>query len=431
VRLKRSDAEVLQVFVDSHLAERWDQHWSQEFRWVAEQQSFGGIPVQIVAGAVPSDTGSSMDPNDFGPLELAPEPLSSAAAQGFLLGLCDGLASAPLFGVQGRCFLRDLRTFANRSCSLRAGSTGQAQDRCCEQSYPLPQDRFDHCVEELLADRGRYDVRNSYTSYDTGWGNGLLIGSNGALKAIVFGYFTTVAFTSKLDILESVKDPVEAWAAGALEPPAGVPRPFWISEPLTFLDLQSSLNTGALQACALAMGCCGLVLLLVVGNVVMAFLALACIFWVLVCVVASLMLFGWVLDVMTAVVLAICVGMCVDFVCHLSHAYTHAPKELCDGQELSWSEERAARVRYALGSLGISVTMGAITTLLGGLAMLPSQVKFFFQFGTFLAITMLWAFLFAIFYFTSLSAAFGIVGDFGGLGATARELRRRLGGRRP
>lgn len=92
--------------------------------------------------------------------------------------------------------------------------------------------------------------------------------------------------------------------------------------------------------------------------------------------------------------------------------------------QLPWRSvgERTGRVRYVMMSMGISVTMGAITTFGGGLVMLAAQVNFFFQFGIFLCTAMFYAFLFAVFHFTSGAAALGPVGSFGDVFPMCRRI---------
>merc|ERR1711971_416361 len=154
----------------------------------------------------------------------------------------------------------------------------------------------------------------------------------------------------------------------------------------------------------------------------MAMIALVVIVFILGCVMASLVLLGWVMDLMVAIILAICVGMSVDFSCHICHAYVHAQYD----KGLSWSEERVARVRYSMGTMGISVTMGALTTLLGGAIMLLSILKFFFQFGVFMFVAMAWSFLFSIIFLPAAASGFGVVGEFGDLKAIFRFCKAKF-----
>merc|ERR1712232_1015452 len=145
----------------------------------------------------------------------------------------------------------------------------------------------------------------------TDWGQGVLFDGHGSLKAVVFGYFTTQTWTTSIDVLDSYVEKIDQWAHESLDSPNGVPQPFWMSD-LGFYYLQDALNTGAYQAAGVALVVVFVVLLVIVGNVVMAMYAFISIFFILGCVVWFLIGCGWVLDLMTAVVLAICAGMCVD-----------------------------------------------------------------------------------------------------------------------
>ena len=50
--------------------------------------------------------------------------------------------------------------------------------------------------------------------------------------------------------------------------------------------------------------------------------------WKQVFVVGWLVWLGWRLGVLESMCMAISVGICVDFICHCAHAYSHAPQEL-------------------------------------------------------------------------------------------------------
>jgi len=89
--------------------------------------------------------------------------------------------------------------------------------------------------------------------------------------------------------------------------------------------------------------------------------------------------------------MCIAVGMAVDFVVHLAHSIAHSHRR-----------EVRDRVAAALDEMGPSISVGALTTFLTGLFMLLADMQFFFGFGQFLALCMVFAWFFAAFFFCPL-----------------------------
>lgn len=410
VGIKKSDAEELQLFIDSHPAEKYDMKWLDRFRFEGEHRSAEGMPVAFIAGVVPSDTGNYFEPFEVGHLVFSEGSLTNTAAQTYYAGICDSFSSGPLYDWSRFCMYHAVRELAKKTC----GSQGSTRE-CCSLGYPMEENKFNTCVKAVIRIRDMPRALDRWHHWP-----GYMLDLSGNLKVVKMEYISKQRYTAKVDTLQDFFDKVDPWASGKVSAPAGVVEPFWWSE-LAWWDLQRSLNQGAFMSCGVALGCCAVVLLLVIGNAVMALQALISILFILSSVVATLILFGWVLDLMVAVVMAICVGLCVDFVCHMSHAYVHAGDEskvpLSCAAQLCWrnADERQMRASRALGTMGITVTMGALTTLGGGLAMVPATVKFFYQFGVFLVVTMFWAFIYATIHFPSMAAICGPVGKFGDL----------------
>ena len=111
--------------------------------------------------------------------------------------------------------------------------------------------------------------------------------------------------------------------------------------------------------------------------------------------------FWWKLHITESVTLAIAVGMSVDFTVHFGVSYLHSRRSL----------PRAERVKVALTEMGVSVTVAAGTTLVAGVFMTFAKVLFYVQFGTFLALIMLWSWALAVWYFMAMVAARGPEGD--------------------
>merc|ERR1712050_283188 len=68
---------------------------------------------------------------------------------------------------------------------------------------------------------------------------------------------------------------------------------------------------------------------------------------------------GWKLGIIEAIVLIVIVGVSVDYSVHISHAYNHAFEK--EGK--TRAELRIDKAYHAVGSMGISLLSGMITSI--------------------------------------------------------------------
>jgi len=144
---------------------------------------------------------------------------------------------------------------------------------------------------------------------------------------------------------------------------------------------------GTLYACAIATLCAFLAIVFFVQNLAISFYATAIILGMLACMVATMVASGKGLGVVEALSIAIMVGMSVDYVIHLAHAYNH-----------SALVGTFARSRSALLARGRSVVGAGFTTAGASIILLFCNVQLFPAFGKIL-LTL-----------TSLSLLFALVG---------------------
>jgi multidrug efflux pump subunit AcrB len=117
--------------------------------------------------------------------------------------------------------------------------------------------------------------------------------------------------------------------------------------------------------------------------------------------------------------MAISVGICVDFICHHAHAYSH-----CD------SNSRKDRITHSLVEMGISVVSAAVTTFTAAAILLVfTTVTFFQKFGVFLAVCMICSVVVALVYFHALLAIAGPLGGGGGLRNRLKTACNKITGR--
>jgi predicted RND superfamily exporter protein len=130
------------------------------------------------------------------------------------------------------------------------------------------------------------------------------------------------------------------------------------------------LNT-AYSAAAIALGCSAAVILFSSQSVILTIFSTLTIGFVLTAVTAMLAGIGWTLGFLESICFAILIGVSVDFVIHLSHAYSHKHGEISRGD----------RTKYAVVKMGPSILATALTTILSAVVMLFTTITFFQKFA--------------------------------------------------
>ena len=108
---------------------------------------------------------------------------------------------------------------------------------------------------------------------------------------------------------------------------------------------------------------------------------------------------GWRLGVLESMCMAISVGICVDFICHAAHAYSHAPES---------SVTRGDHVVHALAEMGVSIFSAFATTWTAAMVLIFSTtLTFFTEFGVFLAVCMVCSVGVSLVFFPAMLALVG------------------------
>jgi PERQ amino acid-rich with GYF domain-containing protein len=145
--------------------------------------------------------------------------------------------------------------------------------------------------------------------------------------------------------------------------------------------------------------------------------------------------FGWSLGAIEAISITILVGLSVDYVYHLAHAYTSAQSKETEHKQYSlfnndsndsldsgwWkprfhtsnAQLRYQFMRYALRRMGVSVISGALTTVLSAALLLFCTLVIFRRFGIIVTFNISISFLLTFFLFPALMFMMGPVGHFG------------------
>ena len=163
------------------------------------------------------------------------------------------------------------------------------------------------------------------------------------------------------------------------------------------------------------------VLLLSLGNWVLGLLTFGCIGGTTASALGLMSLYGWEFGVMESICVTILVGLAVDYVVHLGHAYSACPDDVVHAAP---HRERVARTLFAMEHTGISVLGGALTTVGSSVVLLLCKLTFFVKFGAFMATTSALSFAFSVIFLPAILAELGPESDVGTLRAWRRAYAR-------
>jgi len=159
-----------------------------------------------------------------------------------------------------------------------------------------------------------------------------------------------------------------------------------------FMNTQLIYVRSALVSGGLGLLIAFVVLLISTRLFHLALLATLSISCVLVSVTGIMVMQGWALGSIEAILISVVAGFSVDYVVHLAHSY-----ERVNG-------DTETRITRAFSEMGISVMNGMVTSVGASLPLFFCQLVFFKKFGTFLCFTIGFSWIFANFAFMAVLA---------------------------
>ena len=419
-KLSLPSTNEFQLFTLGQPMEQYDLNHKESFH---SERSAHKMHLDFTFGAVAEDNGNGFDPDDWGSLVLAGgaahdavpaggSPLSEPDAQRWLVEFCTAVPRASelseyvAVGGWAQCWPAAFKAWMEglrcNSTAPAAAARARVRDGCCageaaSAQFPFPKTTFAKCAPMFASSEAGAAVEGAIWHL----GDAAAPGAAGELRALKLKFEGSKDYTRKFDPIQAYKDLGDAWLSNQLDgAPDAVQGGFFTSS-FWFFDLQAAIANGAYASFALSLALAFVVLLAATRNAAVSLMATVTVLSILLVVVGFLVLDGWKLNITESVTLAIAVGMSVDFTVHFGVSYLHSARGL----------PRAERVKIALTEMGVSVTVAAGTTLVAGVFMTFAQVLFYVQFGTFLALIMLFSWAFAVWYFMAMMAAAGPVGD--------------------
>ena len=393
-------------FLEDHPMSKFEQIAFTEF-------SSGGdsfkIPLTINFGIDPTDpvdrSGIS-DPqsDDNGePISDKAFDMSTHAAQLSVLELCRSLATHDdlVFNGETYCFMEDFVEWLNatgRDFYDESHAHELVEDDAEGSGFPS------YLLGKTMA------KWNAGQLYDTG----LLI-KGGSLDFAWIGFNTTLplkyddySVKKYLGIIQDWKKLLDAHNA-ANPATRGVQFClYWY-----FMDAAVAIIDSSITGVSVSMLFAFVVLIIANRNLLIPVLAIGCIIGILFMVALMIVLQGKTVGFMEGICLIIAIGLSVDYIVHLCHAYTESTKSA-----------REDRGRDAVTSMGVSVVSGAITTFSAAVFLLMCQMTFFYEFGNFMVQTVCFSIFFALTLFIALVMEFGPVRD--GNGDSTGDIRPLL-----
>jgi len=179
---------------------------------------------------------------------------------------------------------------------------------------------------------------------------------------------------------------------------------------------KNTMRKSTIQSAAISLVLVFIVMSIFSGSIPIAFIVTICILQILVFVFAYMVWRGWPLDFVESIALTVLVGISVDFTVHYGVAYQEADHK-----------HRQRRLRFAMASMGTSITSGALTTLSSAALLFAATFEFFTKFGEFMFITISLSWLVANTLFPALVYYFGPTGHCCDLHYGCAMLLRRSG----
>ncbi|KAG7351347.1 sterol-sensing domain containing protein [Nitzschia inconspicua] len=352
-----------------------DHEYEKSFTWrqqlLSEQlEKLSGSRAYIIWGVVPADTGDRNTPASWSQLVLDEtfDP-SPEDAQTFLRQFCVDLFAADFASEIDNVFVCPLTRFDEWLTEQAASDTpddGYVQHCGSASSIPVPQANFHPCISHWAA-----------TVDETS-----ILSRNEIVQIMFLPYNSRVRYDSFFDILKAEWELIEDWmAAMNTVAPSSVNKGFSTSFDFWWFDTNGQMLNTAFSAAAIALSASAAIILLSSRSIFLTFFSTLTIGFVLTSVTSVLVGIGWTLGFLESICFAILIGVSVDFVIHLAHAYTHKSGEISRGD----------RTKYALVKMGPSILATAVTTILSAVIMLFTIITFFQKFALILFFTIIMA----------------------------------------
>lgn len=398
-----------QLFSRSHPFEQYDAIYREKF-WFERQEKHSmaniKLPLRFVWGVKPIDSGNFYDPYSRGKLHFDSSfDMADAESQLWLKQFCGKIrkqafyqpTSGPLLP---NCFIESLETWMTRRCKDTVDNIDRSP--CCEiSSLPYKRSVFKKCTIQAMASL----YRTPHNLFEPGLA-GPKFSKNlthPKIRVVIVEYDSKYSYLDSFAHMNDFYTEVENWMQEELKSAPPGMRNGWFVTDLHFYDLQKTISDSTVSALLLSMAMSLLVLFSVTLDTLVSLFAVLSVTSTIFVTMAILLLCGWELNVLESVAISTSIGLAVDFSLHYSVSYRLAPNNM----------SREEVVKCALQRMGGPTAMGALTTGIAGIFMLPSSVLAYIQIGMFLVIIMCVSWTYSTFFLMPLLCIIGPRHGFG------------------
>ena len=387
------DSEV-QLLPDDHMFTKFSFLRRSGFKSSTESQ----VWTKVLWGVVPSDNGDHFNPASRASIEWDTSfDLSPAANQIWLKSFCSDTKLNIASNNASYCWFEYFENWLG-------SASGSAFTTACggASAIPVAQADFYNCAKYYA------DQNPSAQMMFRPLSNAFYTASNGQtrMKIMSVQFGTDVLWTAPTEDLEKVWQTWENYfVAKMATAPAGLKNGFQTSDAWAWMDTVAQMRDGAYIAAGTTLAIAAVTTMVSTQNVIITLYSLLCILTILVVTVAGVVSMGWNLGFLEGICLVILIGLSVDYVVHIGHAYAHAARH--EGVT------RRECARSALSVMGFPVLGAAFTTLCAALALLQAIIVFFTKFGTIVVLSAVFSSIVSVLLFIGLLAAAGPVNGVG------------------
>ncbi|KAJ9455055.1 Protein dispatched [Diplonema papillatum] len=432
---------------DWHPFQRYFFSITNDFRANAQDQT---VPVRLVFGLdadspIDRDGVDEYDPDTVGEPTFWSAPakqtaFNSAGFQTFAMEVCARILSASRAGKLIQRTLLDTGR-EDQNCII----TNLAEWRDASNlPFPVPSDQFVATLWQFVQESSQnrsslqsFTPRSSIFDDKVLWvfGNGRDQAPTG-IEVMYFEFNTTLKGNNAYedirdwydeweDISDAMNNPNTDWVAAAYagEENLWSNRIFHASEMWMRMHVQKVLVNGAFQGTFISLGLAAFFVLVSTLNFLVSLFVVLELVGAVGCVMGFIYYAGWEMGMIESVSVTLLVGISVDYVVHYAIHYAHVKPPGASVLALATpgATERKYRVYRTVIEMGPTVLGGAATSCGAAMVLFCTWVQFFYKFGAIFLATIVFSFIWALFFFLPMLSYFGPQGTF----ASLRPLLRR------
>ncbi|XP_054152882.1 protein dispatched-like [Oppia nitens] len=401
--LKLPNSQELQIFSSNHYFEKYDlqlknKFWFKYINNNREDSSSYSLPIRVVFGIDPQDTGDYLNPSNRGLLQINQNfDITSQSSQLWLIDFCKELRNQsfykPMMGpLLSNCFIETFKSWMeDRECI--DAINGLDRSPCCRTSqFPFKPTVFNLCLNQVIELLSK--TPNYFVSHD--WAGPRYDKRSLQMVAAVIEYDSVYSFSHSFVEMNRFWNEINDWVSNKIiSAPKGLQNGWFISSQMDFYALQLSLSDGIFKSISFAVFFAFVSLIITTCDWRLSALSIITIFAIIFTTIAVLVALDWKLNVLESISILLAIGLAIDFTLHYTIAF-----------KLSKQQENT--IQYPLSRIASPVAMAALTTCIAGIAMLFSTILAYIQIGTFLIVLSSISWIYSTFFHLSLLSIFGV-----------------------